>query len=1200
MITYIKYLKILCICIACLLFGGNIIYKQANARVITNEPPVSKNKADDPIETVAAIQVSPESADSKNSENRHQQIANQIVDAANKGSRYVILPELAVTGSLTETAQDIINKQSETIPGPTTRFFADYARKLNIFLALTILEKTEYGEGYYLTAVLLDEKGEIRIQRRKVAPRIGGGDGANFVRGNPRTILESYDNGNRRIGLISGDDLQAGVPRLANRGASVIFISANLSDNEVVDWDETCRKLAREQRVTLVVANSNSEGKKIRGTYLSDGSKAQSIVDEPNYLALAQLPASQNSAIETQLGLPSVPLPTNLDVTPEMVELGRTLFFDKGLSRNETVSCASCHRPERAFSNGRNTGIGIEGNQTQRNVPSLLNVAFRGALFWDGYASTLESQSKYPMTHASEMGSHYLDLVEKINAKPSYISKFKKIFGREKIEFDDVSAALATYQRTLISGDSRFDRYFYGKESNAITPAEKRGLELFTGKANCAACHQIQPKYALFMDQNFHNTGVGFNSKTKTFADLGHGAISYEGKSGLFFTPSLRNVGQTGPYMHDGSIKTLEEVIEFYNRGGNNNPYLDSVVKPLNLNTDEVKDLVAFLRSLNGNSSFDAVGRPQPIDAGGQKTLAEKKDSGSHVAAIQFSPTPGKFRANTIELAKLIRSAVKNGAKYVVLPEYALTGKLTSQNITADQAKTLAESSLQDAKTRLSTLSRELKVWLIIPVLESDKESKQIFSTHFVWNDSGKLVHHQRKLSPLNEAGDQYISRGHFKNIQSIHTKDGLIGVVSGNDLVQGARRLAELGAKTILVSAAWSANEVFDYEAECRELAQEFKVNIVISNLKEKNPDTLRYGKIWDYSGKVFAEDKQSGNSIIYGSLNAFSNIDYLQVTPLGLPQVPQPANRRITKEAVALGRELFFDAELSRDGSISCATCHTPTSGFADNQRVSTGLSGRLGKMNVPTVLNTAYRPFLGWEGRATSLEEQILRAMHGFPELDMSKEEMVIRLNQSEKYRKHFQQITGKAEIEITDVVNVLADYQRTLLAGNSPFDRFYYAAEKNAISEKAKRGFELFRGKANCVTCHQINEDFGLFADFDFHNTGVGYQKRFEYLGYAGDGLEGNPATKNAFRGEYFTPSLRNVVKTAPYMHDGSVATLEDVIRFYNAGGIKNPFLDHRVKPLMLTKEEQSSLVEFLRSLTSESLAESEDPSLALKN
>lgn len=1189
----ITYLKILCVCIACLLFGANIIYKQANARGITNETLVSKNKAADLIETVAAIQASPESADSTNFEHRHQQIANQIVDAANKGARYVILPELAVTGSLTETAQDTIDKRSETIPGPTTRFFADYARKLNIFLALTILEKNDYGEGYFLTAVLLDEKGDIRIQRRKVAPRIGGGDGANFVRGNPRTILESYDNGNRRIGLLSGDDLQAGVPRLANRGASVIFVSANLSDNEVVNWDETCRKLAQEHKVILVVANSNSEGKEVRGTYLSDGSKARSSEDEAKYLALAQLPASQNSAIKTQLGLPSVPLPTNLDVTPEMVELGRTLFFDKGLSRNETVSCASCHRPERAFANGRNTGIGIEGSLTQRNVPSLLNVAYRGALFWDGYASTLESQSKYPMTHAAEMGSHYLDLVEKISANPSYSSKFKKVFGREKIEFDDVSAALATYQRTLISADSRFDRYRYGKETNALTAEEKRGLELFTGKANCATCHQIQPKYALFMDQNFHNTGVGFNSKTKTFADLGHGAISYEGKSGLFFTPSLRNVGQTAPYMHDGSFKTLEEVIEFYNRGGNKNPYLDSVIKPLDLSTAEVKDLVAFLRSLNGNASFDADGRPRPVDAGG------KKDSSSQVAAIQFSPVPGKVRANTIELTKLIRSAAKNGSKYVVLPEYALTGKLTTQNLTSDQAKSLAESSWQDAKTRLSTLSSELKVWLIIPVLESDKESKQIFSTHFVWNDSGKLVHHQRKLSPLNEAGDQYISRGHFKNIQSFHTKDSLIGVVSGNDLVQGARRLAELGAKTILVSAAWSANEAFDYEAECQELAQEFKVNIVISNLKEKNPDAVRHGKIWDYSGNVFAEDNQSGNSIIYGSLNDFKNNDeYLLETPLGLPQVPQPANRRITKETVALGRKLFFDAELSRDGSISCATCHAPASGFADNLQVSTGLSGRLGKMNVPTVLNSAYRPFLGWEGRATSLEEQILRAMHGFPELDMSKEEMVTRLNQSEKYRKYFQQITGKTEIELTDVVNVLADYQRTLLAGNSPFDRFYYGTEKNAISEKAKKGFELFRGKANCATCHQINEDFGLFADSDFHNTGVGYQKRFEYLGYAGDGLEGNPATKNAFRGEYFTPSLRNVTRTAPYMHDGSVATLEDVVRFYNAGGISNPFLDHRIKPLMLTEEEQSLLVEFLRSLTSEPLAESENKSLAL--
>ncbi|KAK0038793.1 carbon-nitrogen hydrolase family protein [Biomphalaria pfeifferi] len=224
--------------------------------------------------------ISSEFAEPKSFEQRHRQIANQIVEAANKGARYVILPELAVIGSLTGNAQENVIERSETIPGPTTRFFAEYARKLNIFLAFTVLEKNDYGEGYYLTAVLLDEKGEIRVQRRKVAPRIGGGDGSGFVRGNPRTVLESYDNGSRRIGLLSGDDLQAGVPRLASRGASVIFVSANLSDKEVVNWDETCRKLASEHKVILVVANGNTEGKEIRGTYLADGSKVQSTKDE--------------------------------------------------------------------------------------------------------------------------------------------------------------------------------------------------------------------------------------------------------------------------------------------------------------------------------------------------------------------------------------------------------------------------------------------------------------------------------------------------------------------------------------------------------------------------------------------------------------------------------------------------------------------------------------------------------------------------------------------------------------------------------------------------------------------------------------------------------------------------------------------------------------------------------------------------------
>jgi cytochrome c peroxidase len=203
-----------------------------------------------------------------------------------------------------------------------------------------------------------------------------------------------------------------------------------------------------------------------------------------------------------------------------------------------------------------------------------------------------------------------------------------------------------------------------------------------------------------------------------------------------------------------------------------------------------------------------------------------------------------------------------------------------------------------------------------------------------------------------------------------------------------------------------------------------------------------------------------------------------------------------------------------------------------------------------------------------------------------MDMTETEVIARVSANPEYQRYLGEGTGRGEFRFEDVTNSLAAFVRTLVSGNSPFDRYYYGHDIAALSEPARRGFALFQNKARCALCHAISRDYALFSDSRFHNTGVGYQRRFSYLGYSGNGVEGNLVTRNKARGEYLTPSLRNIARTAPYMHDGSLATLHDVVRFYNRGGRPNPFLDSRIRPLHLTPVEQENLVAFLNTLTGE--------------
>jgi cytochrome c peroxidase len=293
----------------------------------------------------------------------------------------------------------------------------------------------------------------------------------------------------------------------------------------------------------------------------------------------------------------------------QLEELGRRLFTDPGLSSTGTVACSSCHLPDRAFANGDEFGRGVHGRTTRRNPPSLLNVAFRPLLQWDGYASSLENFAKYPLSGHTEMNFHYLDrAADYVRSRFDYRQAFGSLPGRQEIEFDGVARALAAYQRTLLSGNSGFDRYKYGGDQGALSPAAERGHDLFVGRARCATCHSIGPTDALLTDFAYHDLGIGYDASKGRYRDLGLGGISTDEFSGLFLTPSLRNVALTAPYMHDGSLHTLAEVVAFYSRGGNRGARRPEIV-PVGLRETEQSDLIAFLESLTGDHAFTRDGR---------------------------------------------------------------------------------------------------------------------------------------------------------------------------------------------------------------------------------------------------------------------------------------------------------------------------------------------------------------------------------------------------------------------------------------------------------------------------------------------------------------------------------------------------------------------------------------------------------------
>jgi cytochrome c peroxidase len=413
---------------------------------------------------------------------------------------------------------------------------------------------------------------------------------------------------------------------------SVDFLHADTVINDIKTL-----VMGAQQSVKLAPANAD-------GLYEAGDNKQnyQDIAYQTRSIALSQ---RQGKAIDLikfthnpPLGLPKLLLPKDNPVTPSRIALGRKLFYDRRLSLNNTISCAMCHIPEQGFSNNEmTTAVGIEGRSVRRNSPSLYNVGYAQLLFHDGRENSLEQQVWGPLLAHNEMANPSIGyVVDKIKNSADYKHLFEQAYNKGPT-METIGQAIASYERTLNSADSAFDRWYYGKQSLGVSEDVKRGFTLFTGKAGCSRCHTIDKTSALLTDQKRHNTGIGYAASmqkdpehqkvqvapgvfvdvpkqnlsglnTEKPNDLGYYEISQDPKDRWTYkTPALRNIALSAPYMHNGSLATLEEVVRFYNQGGIVNENLSPLLKPLNLSESELADLVSFLKALTGKNVKDLV-----------------------------------------------------------------------------------------------------------------------------------------------------------------------------------------------------------------------------------------------------------------------------------------------------------------------------------------------------------------------------------------------------------------------------------------------------------------------------------------------------------------------------------------------------------------------------------------------------------------
>lgn len=341
-------------------------------------------------------------------------------------------------------------------------------------------------------------------------------------------------------------------------------------------------------------------------------------------------------AAATPLGLPPLPIPASNPQTPEKIKLGDKLFHDKRFSSTGKVSCATCHDKNKAFTDSPlKTSKGIKDLRGTRNAPTVVNSAYATTLFWDGRSPDLEDQAMHPFTNPVEMGmKDHEPILKIVRSDPEYTKAFQQVFGKSgnEITRKEVLQAIAAFERTVISGGSPFDRWLYGGDKKALTPAQRRGFDVFVGQGRCVSCHVVEQTQALFTDNNFHNIGIGINAIQKEVptlvpsfvkakrggadvditvlsdpkaSELGRFAVNEQFDAlGAFKTPTLRNIAVTAPYMHDGSLKTLKDVVKHYNNGGvtkkgdQPNAFLSGGIRPLNLTPGQEADLVAFMEAL--------------------------------------------------------------------------------------------------------------------------------------------------------------------------------------------------------------------------------------------------------------------------------------------------------------------------------------------------------------------------------------------------------------------------------------------------------------------------------------------------------------------------------------------------------------------------------------------------------------------------
>jgi cytochrome c peroxidase len=304
----------------------------------------------------------------------------------------------------------------------------------------------------------------------------------------------------------------------------------------------------------------------------------------------------QMTRLPGELGpLPPVPIPANNPQTAAKVELGKMLFFDPRLSANDHWACATCHSPSFGYGDGlpRSLGFGDE-KELDRHSPTVINIAYNTSQFWDGRAATMEEQAVGPIVASREMNSNPQQMIGEITDIPFYNDKFKEVFGVAP-SMKTVGMAIAAFERTIVTGETKFDKYTKG-DKKALTEQEKRGLIMFISKAACTQCHS-GPN---FTDNSFHNLGVPQEGPAKE--DVGRFAVTKDPKDkGAFKVPTLRNITMTAPYMHTGVFNTLDEVVEFYNQGGGDHANKSPKILKLNMTESEKKDLVAFLKTLTGD-----------------------------------------------------------------------------------------------------------------------------------------------------------------------------------------------------------------------------------------------------------------------------------------------------------------------------------------------------------------------------------------------------------------------------------------------------------------------------------------------------------------------------------------------------------------------------------------------------------------------